>query len=115
MRCLLHPTYECHWVVFQGNGQVWVVAMTLDEAMRHEEPGGVVAAMTRNKKSCADCTRADVWRACTPAHAYGRLLTPVADQEEATAPSSTKPAEVEQTEPVKPADPTAEEQSAAAK
>ena len=109
---LLHPTRECHWVVFRGNGYTWVKAMTLDQAIRHEEPGGVMAEMIRNKKLCADFTRADVWRACAPAIAYGRLLAPVPDQPDTTDPPPADPVETKLTEPAEPAASPTEKQPA---
>ena len=102
---LMHSTCHCHWVVFRGGGYDWVKALSLDQALRIKEPGGVMVGLIRDKKAKTEFTRADVWRACPPVIAYGRLIPLEA---EPTKPEGT-PAEA-QPEPKKPEGTPAETQ-----
>ena len=49
--------------------QYWPVAMTIDEAIHHDEEYGTMWALTMGGEGC---THADVWRASVRAVAYGR-------------------------------------------
>ena len=89
---LLHSTCDCHWVVFRGGGYDWVKALSLDQALRHEEPGGVMVGLIRDKKARTEFTRADVWRACAPVIAYGRLISLEAEPKKPEGtPAETQP------------------------
>ena len=92
LHCFLeHPPDESRWIVLcNKKKQYWAVAMTMDEAIHHDEDEGTMSALTTGDEGC---TYADVWRASVRAVAYGRRkrVAP-ADVKPASAALTKKPA-----------------------
>ena len=71
LRCYLeHPPEELRWILLCNKKQQhWVVAMSIDGAIHHDESEGTMAALSVGGEGC---TPTDVWRASIRVVAYGR-------------------------------------------